>query len=210
MTFSQPRRKGAVAILSAAALAILPGVVGRGAAAEVPARPIRTNFRDDATGLAFSAPASLVIGKRRGHRGHDFIIEVDSVDPELPRAGTSKSLCGVGLKTQPDDVRALDPAALNAPEMIEQQVAAVRLTLGMMGRVNAVAPMGFGNGVRGVAAIVMPQFGPDHAKVRQFIAIAETPAYRISLSCATTAAAIDKARPLFEALVGSLRIETAR
>lgn len=179
-------------------------------AAEIPAPPVNRDFHDEATGLAFTAPSPLVIGKRRGHRGHDFVIEIDSADPSLPRAGTSKSLCGAALKTQPDEVQALDQAALNDPEMIERQIESVRSTLTLMGRVDSIEPLDFGNGVRGVAAIAVPHFGPDHANVRQFIAIAETPAYRISLSCATTAAALDKARPLFEALVGSLRIETAR
>ena len=179
-------------------------------AAENPAPPARSDFRDEETGFAFTAPSPLVIGKRRGHRGHDFVVEVHSADPALPRAGTSKSLCGAALKTQPEEVRALDQAALNNPEMLERQVESVRSTLMLMGRVDAIEPLDFGNGVRGVAAIAVPHFGPDHANVRQFIAIAETPAYRISLSCATTAAAIDRALPLFEALVGTLRIEPAR
>jgi hypothetical protein len=171
------------------------------------ASPASVQFHDAETGLAFTAPPSLVIGKRRGHPGHDFVIEVDSAD--LPRAGTSKSLCGVGLKTQPDEVQALDQTALSSPEMVDETLESMRLTLGMMGRVDAIAPVDFGGGVRGVAAVTTPRFGPDHDNVRQYIAIAETPAYRISLSCATTAAAIDTARPLFEALIGSLRIEPA-
>jgi TonB family protein len=169
--------------------------------------PRTQSFHDAETGLAFTVPPPLVLGKRRGHPGHDFVIEVDST--ELPRAGTSKSLCGVGLKTQPDEVQALDQATLSSPDMVDETLESMRLTLGMMGRVDAIVPIAFGGGVRGVAAVTTPRLGPDHDKVRQYIAIAETPAYRISLSCATTAAAIDRARPLFEALLGSMRIEPA-
>jgi hypothetical protein len=180
------------------------------AAVESPPPPAQLDFRDAETGFAFTAPSPLVIGKRRGHRGHDFVVEIHSADTSLPRAGTSKSLCGAALKTQPEEVRALDQTTLNDPEMLERQVESVRSSLTLMGRVDSVEPLDFGHGVRGVAAIAIPHFGPDHANVRQYIAIAETPAYRISLSCATTAAAIGKALPLFEALVGSLRIETTR
>lgn len=187
----------------------LPGGIGL-SAAETSAPPVRPDYYDTATGLAFDAPPPLVIGKRRGHPGHDFIIEIQSADPSLPRAGTSKSLCGVGLKTQPDEVQGLDQAALNDPEMIERQLQSVRATLTLMGGVDSIERLAFGKGVEGVVAITTPHFGPDHANVRQWIAIAETPAYRISLSCATTAAALGKARPLFEALAGSLRIEAAR
>jgi len=181
-----------------------------GAAAETSATPARMDFRDPETGLAFTAPSPLVIGKRRGHRGHDFVIEIHSDDPALPRAGTSKSLCGAALKTQPEEVRALDQAALNDPEMLQGQVESVRSTLALMGRVGSIEPLDFGNGVRGVAAVLTPHFGPDHANVRQYIALAETPAYRISLSCATTAPALDRARPLFEALIRTLRIDAER
>ena len=191
-----------------ALLAVWIGAVATaGAAAKIPAPPVNRDFHDEATGLAFTAPSPLVIGKRRGHRGHDFVIEIDSADPSFPRAGTSKSLCGVGLKTQPDEVQALDQASLIAPEMIERQMQSMRSSLGLLGHVDFVEAVAFGGGLRGVAVVTTPRFGPGHAHVRQYIAIAETPAYRISLSCATTGTAIDKALPLFEALVGSLRIE---
>ncbi|BCP51655.1 hypothetical protein K32_02720 [Kaistia sp. 32K] len=190
-------------------LAAVAVVVGTDAmAAETPAPPVRRDFHDAETGLAFTVPPALVLGERRGHPGHDFVVNVDS--PDLPRAGTSKSLCGVGVKTQPEEVQAFDQATLTSPEMIEETMESMRTTLGFMGRIEAIDPVDFGAGVRGVATIVIPHLGPDHANVRQYIAIAETPAYRISLSCATTAAAIDKARPLFDALVGTLRIENAR
>lgn len=184
--------------------------VGFSFAAENPAPPARPDFRDEETGFAFTAPSPLVIGKRRGHRGHDFVVEVHSADPALPRAGTSKSLCGAALKTQPEEVRALDQATLSSQEIVDETLESMRTTLGFMGSVVAIAPIDFGGSVRGVAAVTTPHIGPDHANVRQYIAIAETPAYRISLSCATTAAAIDRALPLFEALVGTLRIEPAR
>lgn len=179
-------------------------------AAEPAASPAQRDFHDAETGLSFSAPPPLVIGGRRDHRGHDFVVEVDSADPALPRAGTSKSLCGVGVKTQPEEVQALKQETLSSPEMVEETLESMRTTLGFMGSVVAIQPVDFGGGARGVAAVTTPHVGPDHANVRQYIAIAETPAYRISLSCATTAAAIDKARPLFDALVVTLRIEGSR
>ncbi|WP_029074369.1 hypothetical protein [Kaistia adipata] len=186
----------ATALLASGAQA---GEAGAGSA------PASADFRDAETGLAFTVPPSLVLGKRRGHRGHDFVVQVDST--MLPRAGTSKSLCGVGLKRQPDEVQALDQATLSSSDMVEETLESMRLTLGMLGRVDAIGAVDFGGGLRGVAAVTTPSFGPDHDGIRQYIAIAETPAYRISLSCATTAAALDEARPLFEALLGSLRIE---
>jgi hypothetical protein len=165
-------------------------------------------FHDYSTGLVFEVPAPLVIGKRRGHARHDLVIEIDSAD--LPKAGSSASLCAVALKEQSEDVRALDQAALNTPEMLEQLTQSMRLTLKLLGRVETIRPLGFGNGVPGAAAVITPTLGPDHENVRQYIAIADTPTYRISLSCATTAAAIGRASPLFEALAGSIRIEAAR
>ena len=194
-----------VAVLAAALL------VGADAwAAETAAPPARADFQDAETGLAFSAPPPLVVGGQRDHRGHDFVIEVDTSDSSLPRAGTSKSLCAVGVKTQPEEVQALSQEALSSPEMVAETLESMRTTLGFMGSVVDIRPVDFGGGARGVAAVTTPHLGPDHANVRQFIAIAETPAYRISLSCATTAAAIDRARPLFDALVGTLRIEGSR
>ena len=196
-------------VVLTALLAVGIGAVATaGAAAKIPAPPVNRDFHDEATGLAFTAPSPLVIGKRRGHHGHDFVIDVDS--QKIPRAGTSKNLCGVGLKTQPDEVQALDQASLIAPEMIDRQMQSMRSSLGLLGHIDFVEPVAFGGGLRGVAALTTPRFGRGHAHVRQYVAIAETPAYRISLSCATTATAIDRALPLFEALVGTLRIEPVR
>jgi hypothetical protein len=194
-----------LAVVLAAVAAVTVASAG---AAESGAPSWQRAFHDYSTGLVFEVPAPLVIGKRRGHARHDLVIDIDSAD--LPKAGSSASLCAVALKEQPEDIRALDQAALNTPEMLEQLTQSMRLTLKLLGRVETIRPLGFGNGVPGAAAVITPTLGPDHENVRQYIAIADTPTYRISLSCATTAAAIGRASPLFEALAGSIRIEAAR
>lgn len=194
--------------LAAVLAAVTTGTVASAGAAETGAPSWQRAFHDYSTGLVFEVPAPLVIGKRRGHARHDLIIDIDSAD--LPKAGTSASLCSVALKEQPEDVRALDQAALNTPEALEHLKQSMRLTVKLLGRIETIEPLSFGNGVHGAVAVITPTLGPDHENVRQYIAIADTPTYRISLSCATTAAALGKARPLFDALVGSLRIVTDR
>lgn len=192
------------------AVLLLAALVATGnpvlAAGEEPAW--RRVFQDPSTGLAFEVPPTFVIGKRRSHARHDLVVDIDS--DSLPRAGTSGSLCSVALKEQPEEVRSLDPAVLNAPEAIEQLTQSMRSAMSLLGDVESIGPVAFGKGGEGVAAIVRPRIGPDHDKIRQYIAMADTPTYRITLSCATTAPAIGKARPLFDALVGSVRIDAAR
>lgn len=167
-------------------------------------------FSDAATGLLFSVPAPLEIGGQHTRPSMPLIVDVTNPEPSPRYAGKSDSLCKVALKSQPLAMADVPQRALNSPEAIANLKSAIESTISILGVIERVTPIDLGDGVKGQEAVYWPKIGPDHERVRLYMALGDTPNYRISLTCATVVDDMPKALPLFRGIAGTIALVKPR
>jgi len=167
-------------------------------------------FSDAMTGLSFSVPVPLQVGERHTRPSMPLIVDVTNPEPVPRYAGKSDSLCAVALKSQSSALADVPQRELNSPEAIANLKASIESTISILGVIERVMPIEFGGGVMGQETVYSPKIGPDHERVRLYMALGDTPNYRVSLTCATYVEDMPKALPLFRSIAGTISLAKPR
>ncbi|WP_260435540.1 hypothetical protein [Burkholderia cepacia] len=69
--------------------------------------------------------------------------------------------------------------ARNSPEAIADLKASIESTISILAVIERVTPIGLGGGVKGQETAYSPKIGPDHERVRLYMALGDTQSYRI-------------------------------
>jgi len=160
-------------------------------------------YEDMVTGFVIDPPAPFEIDTATpGPTGVRASIRSTTGEPPVPSAGGA--LCEVLYETN-------DANAALTQEQINEATQAMwrreQVTATISGQMDILDVSYFGIGeVRGMELVVTPKSGPGAADVRLVLSMAETPKARFVLSCATTAAAIDSALPLFQSIRDTARM----
>ncbi|WP_420212438.1 energy transducer TonB family protein [Burkholderia aenigmatica] len=177
-----------------------------------PAQPDAGNgrrFSDAMTGLSFSVPVPLQLGERHTRPSMPLVVDVTNPEPVPRYAGKSNSLCAVALKSQSSAMADVSQRELNSPEAIANLKASIESTISILGVIERMSPIELGGGVKGQETVYSPKIGPDHERVRLYMALGDTPSYRISLTCATYVEDMPKALPLFRSIVKTMALGTS-
>ncbi len=155
---------------------------------------------DAATGFGIDPPAPFTV-EVSASLAEDRAFSIRSSTGMPPAAGTG-ALCRAGFKAIPAAPGA-DQAALNAkvdrPEVRAEMLKPLKPRY-VIEREEIIIV----KGLRGVAYVATPRSGPNAADVRVVMSFLETPKGRISLTCATPAASLEAALPVFETIRASL------
>jgi hypothetical protein len=118
---------------------------------------------------------------------------------EKPRPSSSdKVLCKAGFKLAPQNAK-LSQAQINSFVGSDQWRQGSRATISRGFKIESDA--GFNDkGVAGHEFVAVPLQGPDASRTRVYLTIAETPAGRTSMSCATFVEDFAAALPAFRAI----------
>lgn len=160
-------------------------------------------FNDLERGIAFHVPAPLNVLPPRARPGYAWIVGVAPRADEPPMVAGQSRLCDVGLQRQGTDWQGLDQAQFN--DLAHQARLNAELHTGAgAGNVTAAPDaVTFGEHIWGREILVTPGDRPGE---RHYLAVADTPQYRMTLTCATDAAHVERALPLFRAIASNLRI----
>ena len=162
-------------------------------------------YAHPATGFRLYVPAPLQIVNPRSDAKHDILVDILSTTNVPPLAGTGKTLCDVGFKAT---TVKLTQAEINDQKAIDVKIGAMKaIQVLLLGSVKQTVVFDH-KGAKGVEFVIAPGVGPDHASSRQYIALIDLPEGRISMSCATTLAAMPGAMPLFHTIRD--RVEVVR
>ncbi|VWC51197.1 energy transducer TonB [Burkholderia lata] len=178
-----------------------------------PAQPDAGNgqrFSDAMTRLSFAVPAPLRVGGRHARPSMPLIVDVTNPEPVPRYAGISDSLCAVAVKSQSSAMADVPQRELNSPEAIANLKASIESTISILGVIERVTPIDLGGGVKGQETVYSPKIGPDHERVRLYMALGDTPNYRVSLTCATYVEDMPTALPLFRRIAGTISVAKPR
>lgn len=158
---------------------------------------------DQRNGWSITVPANLAVLGARERPGFVGVVSVGAnAQGPRPLPG-SKRLCDIALRDQQPGLAARSQAQLNLAA--HQEGIARILTAGHADRASVTSPAAvtFGRGVQGQEVVLTPADAPDS---RRYVALADTPVYRLAVTCGTVADDIDRALPLFRALAARLII----
>lgn len=97
-----------------------------------------------------------------------------------------------------------------SPEAIANLKASIESTISILGVIERVTPIDLGGGVKGQETVYSPKVGPNHERVRLYMALGDTPNYRIGLTCATCVEDMPQALPLFGGIAGTISLAKPR
>lgn len=160
-------------------------------------------FNDPDRGVAFHLPAPLTVLAPRARPGHLWIVGIGTRAKAPPPVPGQSRVCDVGLQTQSPDWQGVDQAGLNGSTHRARLDGELRLGAGRANTASDPASLMFGTAAHGREIVVIPADRPDE---RHYLAVADTPQYRMTLTCATDAAHLERALPLFRAIADNLRI----
>lgn len=136
------------------------------------------------------------------HSGNDRTLAITS-SAERPRpSNTDKVLCKAAFKAAPQN-GTLTQAAINAHVQDGKWRQAARTALGQVFKLEPETPF-MDKGIAGIEFVGAPAAGPDASRVRVYLTLAETPAGRTSLSCATFVEDLPAALPVFRTVRGAI------
>ncbi|MBU4611417.1 hypothetical protein IMZ29_13025 [Achromobacter sp. GG226] len=162
------------------------------------------HYEDSRNGWSVTVPATLTILGPRTRPGFVSVLSVGA-KPEGPQPvpGTTR-LCDIALRPQQPALAERNQAQLN--QGTHQATIAETLLAGYGARGEITSPdhVTFGRAVRGQEMQLTPTDAPE---TRRYVALADTPAYRLAVTCGTTAEDIDRALPLFRALAARLVVD---
>lgn len=165
--------------------------------------------RDAATGLTFTAPAELETTGKVDPPGTETVKYnlVSRVADRIPNAPGS-ALCHIGFRAWAKDHPRYgwSQEKLNGDAMFGELGATLRSQLETAGKVIEDTQTLDMKGAKAVEIIAAPTSGPDFENVLHYAAFTDTPTGRITLSCATTRAAMATARPVFNALAQTAQV----
>ncbi|VWD11875.1 hypothetical protein BLA39750_03284 [Burkholderia lata] len=167
-------------------------------------------FSDVMTGLSFAVPMPLQVGARHARPSMPLIVDVTNPEPVPRYAGKSDNLCAVSLKSQSAALADVPQRELDSPEAMANLKASIESTISILGVIEHVTPIDLGGGVKGQETVYSPKIGPDHERVRLYMALGDTPNYRIGLTCATYVEDMPKALPLFRSIAGTISLAKPR
>ncbi len=163
--------------------------------------PREQRYQDPSRRFTVSAPATLYIQGTRERPGFLHVVGIAShaAGPQ-PLPGRSR-ICDMGLRAQREDLRTQDQATLNGADHQAALANYLSRSYAPMGAVALPAGLAFGTTASGREIVVTPK---DEPHERRYIAMADTPDYRIIVSCATRDTDVDRALPLFRAIAANL------
>ncbi|WP_176038690.1 hypothetical protein [Brucella tritici] len=165
---------------------------------------------DEKTGFTVEVATPFKLGQPRSERNYEQIIGVESLLKTPPHVGKRSHLCEIGFEASAARDAKRSQAELNASNAIRIRTnAMVKIQNMLQGRVEKTETFEQ-DGATGVEFIVAPGIGPNHAGVRQYIAMVDRPAGRITVTCATYATAMLKALNAFRQIRDGARLEAKK
>ncbi|MGF9563462.1 TonB family protein [Neorhizobium sp. JUb45] len=165
--------------------------------------------KDDATGLTFTTPAELESTGKVDPPGTETVkYNLISTAPDRIPNAPGSALCQLGFRAWAKDHPRYgwSQEKLNGDAMFGELGTTLRSQLETAGKVIEDTQTIDMKDAKAVEIVAAPTSGPDFENVLHYAAFTDTPTGRITLSCATTRAAMSAARPVFKALAQTVQI----
>ncbi|HRJ69720.1 MAG TPA: hypothetical protein PK812_08930 [Beijerinckiaceae bacterium] len=156
---------------------------------------------DPAARFAARPPAPFTVAPS-SHPGNDRALVINSRSGKPTAANADGTLCKAAFKAAPSNAK-LSQQQINGMMSTPEWRQNARAALEQAFSVNSGAVFSQA-GVSGLEFVGTPKIGPGAAKTRVYLSMAETPAGRTTLSCATLASELETALPVFRAIRASL------
>ncbi len=163
---------------------------------------IHPGLEDKDHRVRFQVPPPFDIESPRSRPGHAWIVGVTSSDATLAPLPGQTRVCDVSLQVQRPEWRTLTRDQLTAPAHMDRIEATLRADVHAQDAVSLPMNVRFGRVSTGREIVVTPRHRPAE---RHYLAIADTPDYRLSMACASTEDHFARALPLFRAIAHSVQ-----
>ncbi len=160
-------------------------------------------MKDEATGLAVAPPAPFVTS-RGGMASQDVVINIVSSTGVPPSGNSNGVLCGVAFKAAPANAE-LTQAQINALVSEPDWLAGAKAKMSAVFDFTAEQLVELA-GVTGAEFWARPKIGPRASETSVYLAMFETPKGRTTMSCATTLAKSEEAKPHFAVIRNSITL----
>ncbi|NTE33397.1 TonB C-terminal domain-containing protein [Agrobacterium tumefaciens] len=169
-------------------------------------------IHDPETGLTFTISEPMKLAGKVDNPGTETVKYriISTNRKELPTAPQSP-LCDIGFrKNAPDDpTNGWSQERLNDDRIVTGTLESFKTAIKKTGKGVEDIQIIDMHGAKGIEAVLAPIAGPEHRKVLQYGAFADTPTGRITISCPTMREAMPTARKVFRKFAQSAHISAS-